>query len=142
LGTVRIHMQVEQGAVSVRLETSSAAAQGLLAENLAMLRGALESRGLTVERLTVQAAPAGTLGAAPAAQAGHQSGASNGQQFGQGGPDSQWQDAAGEESRGRQHGDREETGRQAFEDAAEPWQDGLGHAPFGGRLRVRLEATA
>jgi len=57
LGPVRIHMAMESGAVAVRLEAATPAARALLADNLAMLRGSLEARGLMVESLTVQSLP-------------------------------------------------------------------------------------
>ncbi len=60
LGPVRIRMNLDSGAVNVRLEAATPAARALLADNLAMLRGSLEAKGLTVESLTVQALPTGS----------------------------------------------------------------------------------
>jgi hypothetical protein len=52
LGQLRISMNVSQGRVSVDLQAQSATAVRAVGESMAMLRGALEARGLEVERLT------------------------------------------------------------------------------------------
>ncbi len=54
LGSLRVQMTLHQGNVTAQLFASTAQAHGLLEKNLAMLRTALESHGLSVERLSVQ----------------------------------------------------------------------------------------
>lgn len=58
LGDVRITMTVLNGRVSAELVTRSAEAQTLLRADLSALRQALESQGLSVDRLSVHTAPA------------------------------------------------------------------------------------
>jgi flagellar hook-length control protein FliK len=57
LGQVRVEMTLDRGVVGVSLEASSAAAQDLLEGSLPMLRSTLESKGLSVERLSVHLSP-------------------------------------------------------------------------------------
>lgn len=54
MGTVRIQMQITGTSVSATFHAESASAQTLLTNQLAQLRSALESKGMSVERLTVQ----------------------------------------------------------------------------------------
>lgn len=98
LGQVRIQMDLVQGSVSVRIETSGAAAQGLLNQNLAMLRQSLESKGLAVNRISVDLAP--PTGAPVALGAQRES---SGGSAWSGSMDSQQHNAAGGESRGGWH---------------------------------------
>ncbi len=56
LGSVRIEMSFDAGAVNAQLRATTAQAQQLLESNLSQLRTALESRGLVVDRLGVQLA--------------------------------------------------------------------------------------
>ena len=151
LGLVRIQMTLDQGAVSVRLEATNPAAQGLLTEHIAMLRGSLESRGLTVDKLSVQYAPTASLAGAGLSHgsggSGQNSAGANQQQTSQSGEQQgAWQDAAGGESRGRREADQERNpGNFAgqFEDADPSASRGGAHAErFGGRLRLRLETVA
>ncbi len=58
LGQLRVQMTVARGAVTVQFQPATLEAQALLERSLATLRTALESQGLSVERLTVHAAPA------------------------------------------------------------------------------------
>ncbi len=58
LGQLRVQMTIAGGAVTAEFQPGTAEAQALLDRSLATLRSALESQGLTVERLTVHAAPA------------------------------------------------------------------------------------
>jgi flagellar hook-length control protein FliK len=148
LGLVRIHMSIDRGAVSVRLEATNPAAQGLLTEHIAMLRGSLESRGLTIDKLSVQYSPLATVAGASFAHGSGQNSAGAGQQQSQGAAEQQptWQDAAGGESRGRQEAEQEQAkGRSASgsdRGARESAEPGAQVARFGGRLRMRLETVA
>lgn len=54
LGAMRIRVEVREGTVSARFETSTPEARRLLGEHLPMLKAALEARGLSVERLAVE----------------------------------------------------------------------------------------
>ena len=54
MGIVRIEMQINGGAVSAQLHTELAEARTLLDQQLGQLRHALETHGLTVEKLAVQ----------------------------------------------------------------------------------------
>jgi len=143
LGQVRVQMHLEQGVVSVRIETANAAAQRLLTDNLTMLRTSLESKGLSIERLSVHLSP-NALGAGTAPSAG----SSSGHEAGHGGPQSQMggqnHNAAGQGSRGN-GGDAEhqgtagETGLSAESGTEE---EAAMAAKFGSKLRLRLHAVA
>ncbi len=54
MGTVRIQMQLQGAAVSAQFHAESDAARSMLQQQLGQLRTALESQGLTVDRLGVQ----------------------------------------------------------------------------------------
>ncbi len=54
LGSLKIEMVMDRGVVEARFETTTAQAQELLTNNLAQLKSTLESRGLSVEKLSVQ----------------------------------------------------------------------------------------
>ncbi len=150
LGLVRIHMSLAQGAVSVRLEATTPAAQGLLSEHIAMLRSSLESRGLTIEKLSVQYTPASSAVMAAMPQgSGHSSNGGLQQQLAQQAADEQaaWQDAAGDQSRGRRDTDSEESGgnnskRTAGGQALASGSEDAASRLFGGRLRLRMETVA
>ena len=60
LGQLRVQMTIARGAVTADFQPSTPEAQALLDRSIATLRSALESQGLTVERLTVHAAPSST----------------------------------------------------------------------------------
>ena len=53
LGQLRVQMTIARGVVTAQFQPSSAAVQAILDRSLATLRTALESHGLTVERLSV-----------------------------------------------------------------------------------------
>jgi flagellar hook-length control protein FliK len=57
LGELRVHMTLARGVVSAEFQAGTQQAQALLDKSLNMLRSALENQGLTVDRLTVHAAP-------------------------------------------------------------------------------------
>jgi len=144
LGALRIQMNMDRGAVDVRLETGSAQAHELLSGQLAMLRTALESKGLTVERLAVQLVPAhhlpGTVGAGISDDRGEPSRESRQQPTGA----EQWQGGDG-----RSHTDEESEHQGHSEEAGEDWLSELGgagtrsrstHEGFRGALRLTLDA--
>lgn len=100
MGTVRIEMQLAGTNVSARFHAESASAQTLLTTQLAQLRSALESKGMSVDRLTVQ----------PLAVATASSSASQSQSQSQGQGDAQQQGASHQgandgRSRGQYSGD-------------------------------------
>ena len=80
MGTVRIQMQITGTSVSASFHAESASAQTLLTTQLAQLRSALESKGMNVERLTVQ--PLATTASSQNANQGQNQ--SDSQQQGQG----------------------------------------------------------
>ncbi|TDJ54879.1 MAG: flagellar hook-length control protein FliK [Planctomycetota bacterium] len=57
LGHLRVQMTIAGGTVTADFQPGTAEAQALLDRSIGTLRAALESQGLTVERLTVHAAP-------------------------------------------------------------------------------------
>jgi flagellar hook-length control protein FliK len=99
LGELRVQMTLNRGVVTAEFQASSAQAHAMLERNLNTLRSALESQGLTVDRLTVHV---------PAAGAPSFSRDDGGQGANQHTSRHQ-QDAAGGESRGR----RDDASRQS-----------------------------
>ncbi|MHC4416011.1 MAG: flagellar hook-length control protein FliK [Planctomycetota bacterium] len=59
LGQLRVQMTIARGVVTAQFQPSTPEAQALLDRSLTVLRSALESHGLAVERLTVQTMPPG-----------------------------------------------------------------------------------
>jgi hypothetical protein len=94
LGEVAIRMSVIDGVVRAELTAASSAARALMEKGIEFLRASLESRGLTVERLSVQG---------PIATSESHSARSESQQGGtrEEGMNEDHHDAAGHESRGR-----------------------------------------
>lgn len=113
LGQVRIDMQLERGSVAVRLEAGTAAAHELLESTLTMLRSSLESKGLSVERLSVHLAPGASAASAPSAA---QDQPATQQDGGQKSQTSTGQDAGGGASRGKRDHDPDQMF--LFDDAA------------------------
>lgn len=151
LGLIRIQMSLDQGAVSLRLETTNPAAQGLLSQNLAMLRATLESKGLSVEKLSIEYAPTHALASASSTPGhGHQGGAASNNSDSSADPgagDSQSHDAAGDPSRGRRdHSSEDPSDHPAADGFGDDSDNILSTSPllsrFGGRLRLRLETVA
>lgn len=147
LGQVKVQMSLDHGTVAVRLEAANEAARGLLSEHLGMLRGSLESRGLSVEKLSVHlAAPGPGAGSGPGTgPGGGSSGADGGAQERNafGGQDGR-HDAGGAPSRGRDGGEREPEGgpsRLSFAGGEAP-MDGAEPTEFVSRLRLSLHAIA
>jgi flagellar hook-length control protein FliK len=100
LGEVAIRMTVVEGVVRADLIASSAAARSMLEGGLDVLRGSMESKGLTVDRLVVQAAQAAGDSSGVRSESQNQGQSNQGGAREQGGGDGR-QDAAGHESRGR-----------------------------------------
>jgi len=67
MGIVRIEMQIQNGTVTAQLHAEHESARSLLSQQLGQLRHALESQGLSVDRLHVQ-----TMGQDTAAQTADQ----------------------------------------------------------------------
>lgn len=59
LGTVKVSLRLAQGRVEGTIEAATERARGLLNEHLDSLKGSLELRGITVDRLEVRLAGAG-----------------------------------------------------------------------------------
>jgi flagellar hook-length control protein FliK len=59
LGTLRVQLTIEQGVVAARIEASTQEARELLERGVDTLRGALEARGLGVERIEIRPPEAG-----------------------------------------------------------------------------------
>jgi hypothetical protein len=98
LGELRVHMTISRGAVIAEFTAATQQTAGLLDKNMTVLRQALESQGLTVERLAIH-----TPGAASTHQ--HSLGRD---ESGPNGQSSFWanhHDAGGSESRGRREQD-------------------------------------
>ena len=102
-------MSVVEGVVRADLVASSAAARSMLEGGLDMLRGSMESRGLTVDRLVVQAASAAGESSGVRSESQNQGQSNQGGAREQGGGDGR-QDAAGHESRGRGEERRDRSG--------------------------------
>ena len=99
LGQVMIKMSVSNGVVHAELHASNSAGRVVMERGLETLRASLESRGLSVERLSVQAATGssesqGTRSESNTQGDGQQQAENDEQEDGR-------QDAAGRESRGR-----------------------------------------
>lgn len=97
LGSLRVQMSIIQGTVSAQFTATTEHAQMLLERNLTVLRAALQSNGLTVERLGVQLA-AGESSSSARQEAGEQQHQQHQQTADH--------DAAGRESRGRREGEQ------------------------------------
>ena len=119
MGTVRIQMQISGTSVSASFHAESSSAQTLLTTQLAQLRSALESKGMSVDRLTVQ-----PLATTASSQSSNQSQNQNdAQQQGQG----QQHNAGDGRSRGQYSGDS------SRQQSSDPQQDSGTHqqAPRG-----------
>ena len=57
LGVLRVQMTIARGIVTAEFQPTTVQAHALLEQGMGVLRAALESHGLIVDRLTVQAAP-------------------------------------------------------------------------------------
>lgn len=129
LGFVRIQMDIAGGVVSATLDAGTAAARDLLADHLGMLRHALESRGLSVDRLQVNLAPAAH---APPAGSGGNSDAPADERASLG---RFAHDAAGGRSRGGDRGDHPERhGGRGGEELG--WEAGMEARESGFRLAL------
>lgn len=137
LGEVRIKMDLEPGAVSVRIDASTPAAQQLLSEHLGVLRHTLESRGLQVDRLSVNYTPTSNVPAAPTTTASSHSGQSG--QFDQYGTQQERHDSAGSQSRGRSD---ERPAEHSPENSRAERGDTAGQPDFARRFRLNLAPVA
>ncbi len=139
LGKVSIEMTMQEGRVNVQLSAANEQAHRLLNENLAMLRTTLESKGLKVDRLSVQVSTS-------SAQSQSASPAPNAQQN----ADSSQQDAnhdAGQgQSRGRSdHNNDASSGGDRPDDPTlgiDQTSSDRGGASFAQRLELSLDAVA
>ena len=98
LGQVMIRMSVSDGVVQAELHASNNAGRVVMERGLETLRASLESRGLTVERLSVQAGSASSESQGTRSESNAQD---DGQQANKDEKEDGRQDAAGRESRGR-----------------------------------------
>jgi flagellar hook-length control protein FliK len=98
LGSLRVQMTMAQGTVSANFIAGTEQAHALLERNLAVLRTALESHGLTVEKLGVQMTNSEQSGATARHESGTQDQSQSQQQ-------SNRHDAGQGQSRGRRDGD-------------------------------------
>ena len=99
LGQVIIRMSVSDGVVQAELHASNNAGRVVMERGLETLRASLESRGLTVERLSVQAGTASSESQGTRSESNAQDDAQ--QQADKDEKEDGRQDAAGRESRGR-----------------------------------------
>lgn len=98
LGSLRVQMSIVQGAVTAQFVASTVEAQMMLDRGMGVLRAALESHGLHVERISVTHAPADSSGTSmrqDAQDQQNQQGAGRDHDAGKG------------ESRGRHDGERQ-----------------------------------
>jgi len=129
MGTVRIQMQITGTNVSATFHAESASAQTLLTNQLAQLRSALESKGMSVDRLSVQPLAA-TASTNNANQSQNQSDAqqqdsSQQQSAGDGRSRGQYSGSSGQQSSDQQqdNGSSKQAPREFFDrlnDASEP----------------------
>lgn len=121
MGTVRIQMQITGTSISASFHAESSSAQTLLTNQLAQLRSALESKGMSVDRLTVQ--PLATTTASQNANQSQNQSQNDAQQQGQG----QQHSAGDGRSRGQYSGD---SSRQQSSDSQQDNRSGQ-QAPRG-----------
>jgi hypothetical protein len=120
LGNLRIEMALARGAVSAGFHAATPQAGALLEGSLALLRAALESHGLIVERIAIHAPPPGH--ALLRQDGGNEQGTEPQQRHDH--------DAAGAQSRGRRDADHSGAGRRPVprwparpdEDPGEPFE--------------------
>jgi flagellar hook-length control protein FliK len=135
LGHVRVDLEMSQGRVNAALHASTERAQEAMVKSITMLRSSLESKGLTVERLTVQLAPTQT-------NTNTQTGGDQTSQDGSRNQSNADRDASDGQSRGRdgqRHGGHGRNGF-AFD---ERFEEAFGLEPDDPRaqtLRLRLSA--
>ena len=139
LGSVKVSLSLSQGRVEGTIEASSERARGLLHEHLDTLKGSLEQRGITVDRLEVRLA-----GAAESERqfaAGQDAGRGLDQQSADAGGDRQSGSFRGEDRQagdwGRNPGERTKDGLRGAEPTSDDWpmQGGMAE-PLGGWLRL------
>ncbi|MEM6332718.1 MAG: flagellar hook-length control protein FliK [Planctomycetota bacterium] len=125
LGTVRIQLSLSAGRVSAEFQPTTQAGQQMLQGQITQLRASLESQGLAVDRLGVQASGSTSAGVL------QQGGAQTGQQFGQQDDEANQQSPTDGRSRGeygrsggqsQRDGDPDAT-PMSFADAFDPEQE-------------------
>ena len=82
LGVVRVQMKIDHGTVVAQLQAEHESARTLLTHQLSQLRHALESHGLTVDKLDVQAMPQSSSGHATNGEDGTEQSAADGRSRG------------------------------------------------------------
>ena len=139
LGTVKVSLSLSQGRVEGTIDASSERARGLLHEHLDTLKGSLEQRGITVDRLEVRLA--GAAESERQFSAGQDAGRELDQQSADAGGDRQSGSFRGEDrqagDRGRNPGERTNDGLRGAEPTSDDWlmQGGMAE-PLGGWLRL------
>lgn len=147
LGQLKVHLTVSDGLIQARMEPSSQAARQLLIDSEPSLRAALEARGLSVERIDVDAVKPSPHAHDAAPRQDSQSAADHGRQ-----PDTPGGDSAGPGHQGR-WGSHAGSGAEAHAGSAERTdapdaEPALGSAAVtyalegGGTYRLRLDALA
>lgn len=139
LGEVKVSLSLAKGRVDGSIEATTESARGLLEQNIEKLKSSLEQRGITVDRLEVRLAGAGSSERQDAQ--GQDARANLNQQQADAGGDRQQDSAPGEErqqgTRGGTPGGSELTDLRGAESAAD---DDAAHGsaaePLGGWLRL------
>ncbi|GAB5495946.1 MAG: hypothetical protein Phyf2KO_10260 [Phycisphaerales bacterium] len=139
LGEVKVSLSIAKGRVDGSIEASNESARGLLEQNIEKLKSSLEQRGITVDRLEVRLAGAGSSERQDAQ--GQEARANLNQHQADAGGDRQQDSAPGEErqqgTRGRTPGGSELTDLRGAESAADDdAAQGSAAEPLGGWLRL------
>lgn len=141
LGTVKVSLSMSQGRVEGTIEASSERARGLLHEHLDTLKGSLEQRGITVDRLEVRLAGAAESERQFAAGQDAGRGLDQQKQSADAGGDRQSGSFRGEDrqsgDRGGTPGERTTDGLRGAEPTSDDWpEQGRSAGPLGGWLRL------
>lgn len=121
MGTVRIQLQIQGGAVNAQFHTQTESARQMLTQQLGQLRQALEGQGLTVDRLAAQTMNSSTQPSFQQAQ----------QQAQHGGAQQQHADASPHDGRSRgEYGDGNRDGSNQPQEGAGEDPDADGNEAF------------
>lgn len=139
LGDVKISLSIAQGRVDGSIEATNESARGLLEQNLDKLKSSLERRGITVDRLEVRLAGAGS--SETQNTQGQDARADLNQQQADAGSGRQHDSASGEDrqrgTRGRNPDESAPAGLRGAESAADDdAAQGSAAEPLGGWLRL------
>ncbi|RNC81061.1 MAG: flagellar hook-length control protein FliK [Phycisphaera sp.] len=139
LGEVKVSLSLAKGRVDGSIEATNESARGLLEQNIEKLKSSLEQRGITVDRLEVRLAGAGSSERQDAQ--GQEARANLNQQQADAGGDRHQDSAPGEErqqgTRGGTPGGSELTDLRGAESAADDdAAQGSAAEPLGGWLRL------